>query len=263
MEVTIRAIHFDLPVRETTESGSDRRCLFTDHRGVRNQNYICFEQLFVVLEKCLQRGRTDLLFAFENKLDVTSHQTFVHQVLKSFCLDHRLAFIVVCTTGIKTAVTDRRLPRIRFPEIKRLYRHYVVMGVDQDSRNNPTLPLPPREGTLIFTIDERIRRLLPLRGRQGWGYHICLLATGCNQQLFPALCALQHIGFMLRLTTHTWDPNETRPLLHKPLTMSIDIRLNRHIRCFCKLISPLVLGGYIPYLCEGRGFIVSYPVSFC
>ena len=69
----------------------------------------------------------------EDKLDVTSHQAFVHQVLKSLRLNHRLALIVVCTAGIKTAVTDRRLPRIRFPEVERLYRHYVVMGVDQHS----------------------------------------------------------------------------------------------------------------------------------
>ena len=49
VQVSVRTIHFDLPVRQTAQTGGDRGCLFADHGGVGYQDNIGFEEVFVFL----------------------------------------------------------------------------------------------------------------------------------------------------------------------------------------------------------------------
>ena len=49
VQVAIRSVHFDLPVRQTTQTGGDGGCVFTDHRRVGNQDNIGLQHLFMIL----------------------------------------------------------------------------------------------------------------------------------------------------------------------------------------------------------------------
>ena len=49
MQVSIRAVHLYLPVRQATQTRRYRRRLFADHRSVGNQDDICFQQLLMFL----------------------------------------------------------------------------------------------------------------------------------------------------------------------------------------------------------------------
>ena len=115
VQVSVRTVHLNLPICQAPQSGRQRRGLFADHRGVAHQDNIGFQQLFMVLQERLQTRRTDLFFPLKDELHITVQLACLRHVLKGFRLNHRLALVIICSTGIESSVTDLRLPRVRFP----------------------------------------------------------------------------------------------------------------------------------------------------
>ena len=212
MQVSIRAIYFNLPVCQATQTRCDRRRRLAYHRSIAHQDNIGFQHLFMVFQKCLQRWRTYFFLAFKDKLHIALQLPCLRHIFEGLCLNHRLSFIIIRPACIKPAVTNLRLPWIRFPFAQRLHGHHIIMRINQYRRYIGFR-------TAVFRINERIT------GRR---QNLRFLTTCCQQQFFPSLGTTQHIALVLGLTTHTGNAQKTCPLLHKSLLMSGEVVVNRH-----------------------------------
>ena len=78
--------------------------------------------------------RTNLFLALEDKLDVVVEQVLAVDILESFDLDKRLSLVVVGSAAPDVAVAHNGFKWIGVPQLQRLGRHHVVVGVDEDGR---------------------------------------------------------------------------------------------------------------------------------
>ena len=91
----------------------------------------------------------DLLFAFENDLDVHRQAAVLLQVrLDRLEVHEHLALVVGGAARVDLAVADGRLERRRLPQVQGIDRLHVVVAVEQDGRR-PGRPQP-------VAVDDRI-----------------------------------------------------------------------------------------------------------
>ena len=84
MQVAVRSGYLYLPICQSTQPRCKRRRSLAYHRSIRDEYDIGFQQLFVVSEELIERWRAYLLFAFEDKLDVTFEFLVFDQIFECF-----------------------------------------------------------------------------------------------------------------------------------------------------------------------------------
>ena len=212
MEIFVRSGYRDFHIAQAAHAAVDGRHLVGDHRGIRNQDDIGREFLFVRGHPSRQRGASDFFFAFEDKLHIVTEFPFAQQVFEGFDVHEQLALVVVGAAapdgvfsrgGIRT---DDRLERVRAPFLQRLSRLHVVMAIDQ------------------YRTGFRIHRL---RAKDHWvarcGADFGHVGPRLQQQGLQPLCAGVHIIFMFRFGAYRWDPQQGKQFRIKPLPILFDI----------------------------------------
>ncbi len=163
----------------------------------------------------LHTGRTYLFATLDDKLHIAAQKPLMKSIFKGFELEKRLTFIVVGPAGIKNSVLDNRLKRLGLPEREGLYRHHIVVAVNEHRR-------PGRVDNLLGKNDGSRRR----------GHHLGPIDTGSQQQLPPAGSTGLHIGPAGRVGTDGWNTNERKEFFEESGTMGLDVRVDVHI---CKV----------------------------
>ena len=78
--------------------------------------------------------RTNFFLAFEDKLDVVVKQVLAVDILKGLDLNEGLSLVIVGSATPDVAVAHNRFKGGGVPQLQRLGRHHVVVGVDEDGR---------------------------------------------------------------------------------------------------------------------------------
>ena len=164
MQVTVRSGHFYFPVSQSAQTGGEGWKFGTQHAGIRNQDNVCFQQLFMLFAEGFQAGRADFLFSFEDKLDVIFQQFVLDEIFEGFDLDKGLSFVIIRSACPDVSVPYFGFEGLAFPQFQRFGRHYVVVGVDQ------------------YCFGIRVNDLLCENNRVTLGrHHQCFLHSGFEQ----------------------------------------------------------------------------------
>ena len=212
MEIFVRSGYRDFHIAQAAHAAVDGRYLVGNHRGIRNQDDIGREFLFVCSHPSRQRGASDFFFAFEDKLHIVTEFPFAQQVFEGFDVHEQLALVVVgaaAPDGLFSGSrirTDDRLERIGAPFLQRLGRLHVVMAIDQH-----------RTGFRIHRLDAEYHRIS--RCRTDFGR----IGPRLQQQGLQPLCAGVHIIFMFRFGAYRRNPQQGKQFRKKPLPILFDI----------------------------------------
>ena len=163
----------------------------------------------------LHTGRTYLLAALDDKFHIAAQEALVKGVFKGFELEKRLTFVVVGPAGVENPVLDNRLERLGLPQREGLYRHHIVVAVNENRR-------PSRVDYLLGKNNRCSRR----------GHHLGTVDTGSQQQLPPTGGASLHVGPAGRVGTDGGNANERKEFFKESGTMGLDVRVDVHI---CKV----------------------------
>ena len=115
VQVAVRSGYFHLPISQTAQAGGQRRQIGSQHAGVRHEDNVGLQQLFVLLAEGFQAGRTNLFLALEDEFHVDLQQAALRQVFKGFDLDEGLSLVIVGTARPDTPVAHFRLEGGAFP----------------------------------------------------------------------------------------------------------------------------------------------------
>ena len=118
VQVVVRPLDLDLDVGHAAQAVGDGRLVDRRHRRVADDADIGLEQIEVRFDEGAQVGRGDLLFAFEQELQVDRRAIARLQVrLQRLDVDEELPLVVGRAAGVDLAVLDDRLERRRVPAI--------------------------------------------------------------------------------------------------------------------------------------------------
>ena len=132
VQITRRAVHFDLHRADTAERVSQRGMFQVRDAGVGNDSGIAAEFIAIFPQKRRETLAADFLLAFDDKGQVTRQLRVRFQIcLDGFEVGEVLAFVVAGAAGEERAAFDARLKRRRFPKIEWFGGLHVVMAVHQ------------------------------------------------------------------------------------------------------------------------------------
>ena len=177
-----------LPIGQSPKAGGDGGRLCAYHAGVRHEDDVGFEQLFVFSAELFQRGRADLLLAFEEELDVAAQVAVSQGIFKALDLDEGLSLVVVRTSSAEISPLPGQFKRRCSPLFDRFCRHDVVMGIYQYGGTVGR----ERFGGKYYRIAVRL-------------HYRCRVGAGCYQKLSPPFGTTEHVGAVLGLGTDRGD----------------------------------------------------------
>src|SRR5690625_2369968 len=133
VQVTIRPGHMHFHVCESAQAIGNGRLILSEHGGIRNENHVTLEQIFMLFDKGNQIRTPDLLFPLQDKFDVHRQlRTCLHIGLNRFDMSERLPLVVAGTAGVDPSILDGGFKRRGFPELKRFRRLHIKMAIDQN-----------------------------------------------------------------------------------------------------------------------------------
>ena len=134
VQIVRGALNLNFDVGHTAQAVQDSRFLNRPHGSITNNTHVGHEQIKVFFDKRNQVRRSDLLFAFDEELNVDRGVSGRFQIgLQRFDVDEQLPLVISSTTGIDLAVFLYRFKRRRLPAIGHLGRNDVVVTIHQDS----------------------------------------------------------------------------------------------------------------------------------
>ena len=131
MEVFVRSYDLHLHIGQTAQSAGYRWRIERNHRGIRHEDNIRLQLLLVLLAEAVERRRANLLLALKHKLDIAREGVGGAHRLERLDVHKRLTFVVISTTRVDAVVDDGRLERLSSPLLTRIYRHNIVVTIDQ------------------------------------------------------------------------------------------------------------------------------------
>ena len=133
VQVVRRTVHRHFPVHEAAQRDGQRGHVFGEHRRVRNDHDVAREPFAFACEKRLEARRTDLLFPFDDDLDVERQLAAHAQVRFERREVHQdLAFVIDAAASVHASVAHGRFEGRRLPELERILGLHVVVSVNQN-----------------------------------------------------------------------------------------------------------------------------------
>ena len=129
MQVALRAGQFNLVVVQAAQAVGDGGNAFAEHGSIGDEEGICFQFFFVLLDKIPEADAADFFFPFDEDLHI--NRKLAVDLLKGgqrFHVDMDLTFVVGCAASKKIAVANSGLEGGRGPEIEWLSGLHVVMA---------------------------------------------------------------------------------------------------------------------------------------
>src|ERR1041385_3963453 len=106
-----------------------------DHSGVGDNHDVAPQGVAIFLQKFPKILTADLLFAFDNKIDVYRQiAALLDRFLNTKNVGENLAFVIRRAARKNISVFQNRLERRRIPKLKRIGRLHVVVPVNQNRR---------------------------------------------------------------------------------------------------------------------------------
>ena len=188
MEVLVGPGHFNLHVSQPAQPAGNGGSGHGKHRGIRHQNDVGFQQLFIAAAETVKAGRPDLLLALQHELDVAGKRIGGAHGLERLGVHPQLPLVVVGAAGPNAAVLDDGLERVGPPLGTRVDGHDVVVAVDQHG--------------FSLGIDD----FLGVHHRIAVGrHHLGPVGTRLDQSRGEPLGATLHVGLVLGLRADRRD----------------------------------------------------------
>ena len=132
MQVDRRTVDRDFPVHEPAQRRRQRRNIFGEHAGIRDDGDVGRKLVAIAVDRRLKIRRADLFFTFKTYLDVDRQASArSHMRFDRGQMHQRLALVVHRTAAVDLSIADRRFERRRAPQFDRVDRLHVVVAVDQ------------------------------------------------------------------------------------------------------------------------------------
>jgi hypothetical protein len=118
-------------------AGHRARHVRRHHAGVGDDDDVATEPIATVGEQRLEVRRTGLLLALDEELQRDRRRVLTggrEMRTEAEQVEQQLALVVGCPAGTQHVTIDRRVERVGVPQLQRVDRLHVVMGVDEHGR---------------------------------------------------------------------------------------------------------------------------------
>ena len=190
MQVAVRTDDFHLRITKSAKAVGDGRNAFLEYVGIRNDDQIAFEQIFMSFDQSRKIFTADFFFSLEDDFDVRRKRSAVFQeCFNRFDVNKNLTLIVRCAPCIKIAIAYGRLEWRCFPFIERIFRLDIVMTVNKERRRAGSIQPIRIHGRMtgcfqnldVLQSDHLQMILQPFRRTPHFRFAFCLRAYAGNR----------------------------------------------------------------------------------